>query len=131
MLERIANSLSVFLEWYVLAIIAWSFFKNLVIRYHVYSFDSIQNHLNGDRVISPSGRNGRLLRQLLVNRQGLVQAALVRWLDRRVVLDQRQERTLRSISKHLVYNSLPDPDWHPLHHSTNNDREQVLVCRDI
>lgn len=93
------------------------------------SFDTVlhQTILNSDRSNAPSGQHDRFLRQFLVDRQGLVQAALVRWLDGCFVFDQGQERSLRSGSIHLEYNSLPHPDWDPLHHSTNKDRKKVLI----
>jgi hypothetical protein len=97
-----------------------------VIGHYVQSFQSNCNCLNGDRFNAISRNNGRIIRQVLENRQCLVQAALVQWFDRSLVLHEGQEGALKTGGIHLVYNSLPEPDGDPLHYSSNKDGKQVL-----
>lgn len=82
--------------------------------------------LNRDRDVVFSGHDSTVLRQLPVNRQGLVQATLVQRFGFRVILYQGQERSLMPCGHHSDDDSSPEPARKPLDHSSNKRRHHVL-----
>lgn len=99
-------------------------FLHPAIGSHVPSPFSILNSLNGHR-------GTVLLRQFLMNRQGLVQTGLIRRFDGCVVFDQRQERSLRASNIHFTNDSLIEPNRKTLYHSANKGREKVLASCEL
>lgn len=93
------------------------------------------NNLNGGKSTSCCCLPQKVPRMFPVNCQCLAQAALVRWFDGCIVLDQRKERTLRPCRMHPVDHSFPEPRWKTLHYPMNVNRKQVLAileeCRVI
>lgn len=108
----------------------YMFFSSTLNRVSSPSRFPILSSLYGDRGSAFSGRSRRF-RQLLKNRQSLLQAALIQWPDFGIVLYQGEKRALRAGRMHLVDNSSPEPNREAFNHSSNKRREQVLAWFDV